>query len=74
VQPRRARHFRGERPPRFAQDAERELAELLGRNGLSWDYEPHTFPLEHDGNGRLTEAVTPDFYLPTPASTSSARR
>jgi len=64
VQPRRYRHFRGRRPPRFAQDAERELAELLDRNGLPWDYEPHTFPLEHDGNGRVTEAVTPDFYLP----------
>ena len=64
MQSRRYRHFRGRRPLRFAQDAERELAELLDRNGLPWDYEPHTFPLEHDGNGRVTEAVTPDFYLP----------
>jgi hypothetical protein len=64
VQRRRYFHFRRKRPPRFAQDAERELAELLDGNGLAWDYEPHTFPLEHDDDGRVTEAVTPDFYLP----------
>ena len=64
MQPRRYRHFRGTRPPRFAQDAERELADLLDLNGLPWEYEPHTFTLERDHNGRVTEAVTPDFYLP----------
>lgn len=58
------RHFRGSRPPRFVNAAERELAELLDEAGLPWDYEPHTFPLAHDEDGRLLEAVTPDFYLP----------
>jgi hypothetical protein len=57
-------HFRGKEPPAFAHESERELAELLDENGLPWVYEPHTFPLEHDEDGRLTEAVTPDFYLP----------
>lgn len=44
--------------------SERELAELLDDAGLPWEYEPHTFPLAHDEDGRLLEAVTPDFYLP----------
>ena len=44
--------------------SERELAELLDDTGLPWEYEPHTFPLAHDEDGRLLEAVTPDFYLP----------
>jgi hypothetical protein len=57
-------HFRGKRPPRFAHDSERELAELLDSAGLPWEYEPHTFPLARDEDGRLLEAVTPDFYLP----------
>ncbi|HEY6836135.1 MAG TPA: hypothetical protein VI142_06650 [Gaiellaceae bacterium] len=57
-------HFRGKKPPVFAHESERELAELLDENGLPWEYEPHTFPLEHDENGRLVEAMTPDFYLP----------
>ena len=58
------RHFRGKRPPRFVNASERELAELLDEAGLPWEYEPHTFPLAHDEDGRLLEAVTPDFYLP----------
>lgn len=58
------RHFRGNRPPRFVNASERELAELLDEAGLPWEYEPHTFPLAHDEDGRLLEAVTPDFYLP----------
>ena len=57
-------HFRGKRPPRFVNSSERELAELLDDAGLPWEYEPHTFPLAHDEDGRLLEAVTPDFYLP----------
>jgi hypothetical protein len=57
-------HFRGEKPPAFAHESERELAELLDEHGLPWEYEPHTFALEHDEEGRLIEAVTPDFYLP----------
>jgi hypothetical protein len=47
------RHFRGKRPPRFAHESERELAELLDEEGPPWDYEPRTFPLEHGPDGRL---------------------
>lgn len=58
------RNFRGNEAPRFAHQSARELAELLDAAGLPWLYEPRTFPLEHDEDGRLLEAVTPDFYLP----------
>jgi hypoxanthine phosphoribosyltransferase len=58
------RNFRGNEPPRFAHESERELAELLDAAGLPWEYEPRTFPLAHAEDGRLLEAVTPDFYLP----------
>ena len=58
------RHFRGKKPPVFAHESERDLAELLDESGVPWEYEPHTFPLEHDAHGRVAEAVTPDFYLP----------
>jgi hypoxanthine phosphoribosyltransferase len=52
------------RTPRFANDAERECARLLDFYGVSWEYEPRTFPLEEADDGRVTEAFTPDFYLP----------
>ena len=39
----------------------REAPRLLRR---PWDYEPTTFVLETDEEGRVTEAFTPDFYLP----------
>ena len=29
-----------------------------------WEYEPRTFTLEHDRDGRHVQAFTPDFYLP----------
>lgn len=57
-------HFRGKKPPRFVRESERELAELLDAHGLPWEYEPHTFTLERATDGRILEAVTPDFYLP----------
>jgi hypothetical protein len=31
---------------------------------VRWDYEPHTFVLERDAEGRIVSAFTPDFYLP----------
>ena len=49
--------------PRFANEAERECARLLEYYGVPWEYEPHTFALAEDGE-RVTEAFTPDFYLP----------
>jgi len=56
--------FRGEEPPRFANAAELEYAKILDFYGVPWLYEPTTFVLERDEEGRVTEAFTPDFYLP----------
>ena len=55
---------RGSEPPRFAHSVELEYARLLDYHGISWEYEPRTFVLERDDEGRVTEAMTPDFYLP----------
>jgi hypoxanthine phosphoribosyltransferase len=54
---------RVEDAPRFANDAERECARLLDYYGVPWLYEPHTFALAEE-DGRVTEAFSPDFYLP----------
>jgi hypoxanthine phosphoribosyltransferase len=56
--------YRGSAPPRFANQAERECAKVLDYYGIAWEYEPRTFALERDERGRVTEAFTPDFYLP----------
>jgi hypoxanthine phosphoribosyltransferase len=56
--------FRGDRPPRFANPAELECAKVLDYYGVPWEYEPRTFVLEEDENGRVLEAFAPDFYLP----------
>ena len=48
----------------FANDAEAECARLLDYHGIAWEYEPRSFPLEIDADGRVLEAFTPDFYLP----------
>jgi hypothetical protein len=54
----------GKEPPRFANEAERECAKVLEYYGVPWEYEPHTFVLEQDENGRTVQAFTPDFFLP----------
>jgi len=41
-----------------------ECAKVLDFYGVPWLYEPTTFVLEEDENGRVLEAFTPDFYLP----------
>jgi hypothetical protein len=52
-------------PPKdFAHPIEAEFARLLDYYGIPWRYEPTTFPLAHDPQGAVVEAVTPDFYLP----------
>ena len=56
--------YRGETPPRFVNEAELECAKVLDYYGVPWMYEPHTFELERDENGRVLEAFAPDFYLP----------
>ena len=44
--------------------SELECARILDYYGMPWDYEPHSFVLERDGDGRTVSAFTPDFYLP----------
>jgi hypoxanthine phosphoribosyltransferase len=55
--------YQGSEPPRFASIAEVECAKVLDYYGIPWMYEPRTFVLEEE-DGRVTEAFTPDFYLP----------
>jgi hypoxanthine phosphoribosyltransferase len=50
--------------PRFVNGAEAECARMLDYHGIPWEYEPRSFVLERDGEGRVVEAFTPDFYLP----------
>ena len=44
--------------------AEFEVARLLDFYGIPWQYEPRSFVLEEDEDGRVREAARPDFYLP----------
>lgn len=50
--------------PSFAHPTEETFARILDYYGVEWQYEPRTFPLEWDGEGNVTEAFSPDFYLP----------
>ncbi len=56
----------GIEPPRFANRIEVECAKILDWYGIPWAYEPTSFVLECDTEGRVTRAFTPDFYLPEP--------
>jgi hypothetical protein len=56
--------YQGTEPPRFASHAELECAKVLDYYGVPWMYEPTTFVLETDEQGRVREAFAPDFYLP----------
>ena len=48
----------------FAHPSEAEFAKLLDFYKISWQYEPRTFAIQWDGQGRILESFTPDFYLP----------
>jgi hypothetical protein len=48
----------------FAHNSERQFAKLLDFYNIAWDYEPRTFTLVWDRDGRPAQAFTPDFYLP----------
>jgi hypoxanthine phosphoribosyltransferase len=63
-QPPAFRAYRGAAPPRFVNEVELECAKLFDYYGVPWEYEPTTFVLERDAEGRVTSAFTPDFYLP----------
>jgi hypoxanthine phosphoribosyltransferase len=55
---------RGSKTPRFANQAEAECARILDYYRIPWEYESTSFVLERDDEGRVSEAFTPDFYLP----------
>ena len=50
--------------PEFAHPVEEEIARIFDEHGILWQYEPHTFILERNGDGTVHEAFTPDFFLP----------
>jgi hypothetical protein len=50
--------------PVFVHPIEAAFARILDFYGVTWDYEPRTFPLEWDEQGNVSVAFTPDFYLP----------
>jgi hypothetical protein len=56
--------MRVERGIIFAHPSEAELARILDFYAIRWQYEPKTFPIQWDAEGRVRESFTPDFYLP----------
>ncbi|HWB84910.1 MAG TPA: hypothetical protein VG675_12265 [Bryobacteraceae bacterium] len=48
----------------FAHPSEEMFANLLDFYRIAWEYEPRSFPVQWDREGRVLEAFTPDFYLP----------
>ncbi len=49
--------------PRFAHASEAELARILDYYGIAWEYEPRTFPIQWNVDGKVVESFSPDFYL-----------
>jgi hypothetical protein len=47
----------------FSHPSEEIFANLLDFYRIAWEYEPRSFPLQWDKDGKVTEAFTPDFYL-----------
>lgn len=58
------KQLHAERGPVFAHPSEAELARILDFYKIRWQYEPKTFPIQWDAQGRVLESFTPDFYLP----------
>lgn len=48
----------------FGHPSEQMFANLLNFYRIEWEYEPRSFPLQWDKDGKVMEAFTPDFYLP----------
>jgi hypothetical protein len=48
----------------FGHPSEQMFANLLDFYRIEWAYEPRSFPLQWGKDGNITEAFTPDFYLP----------
>ncbi len=52
------------KPVTFQHPSEAEFAEILDMHNIEWEYEPRTFPVAWDTEGNITQAFSPDFYLP----------
>jgi hypoxanthine phosphoribosyltransferase len=50
--------------PTFAHASEAEMARILDFYRITWEYEPHTFPILWNLDGEVTESFSPDFWLP----------
>jgi hypoxanthine phosphoribosyltransferase len=48
----------------FGHPSEQVFANLLDFYRIAWEYEPRSFALQWDKDGKVLEAFTPDFYLP----------
>jgi cytidylate kinase len=48
----------------FVHPSEQMFANLLDFYRIAWEYEPKSFPIQWGKDGKVTEAFTPDFYLP----------
>jgi hypothetical protein len=47
----------------FGHPSEQLFANLLDFYRIEWEYEPRSFALQWDKDGKVVEAFTPDFYL-----------
>jgi hypothetical protein len=54
----------GAAAPNFVHPVEAAFAKILDFYGVEWQYEPRSFPLAWDTENNISEAFTPDFYLP----------
>jgi cytidylate kinase len=48
----------------FSHPSEEIFANLLDFYRIAWEYEPRSFPIQWDKDGKVLESFTPDFYLP----------
>lgn len=51
--------------PAFAHPTEEAFARILDYYRIEWEYEPRTFVLERDEEGKIAAGFSPDFYLPS---------
>jgi len=49
---------------KFSHPSEEIFANLLDFYRVVWEYEPRSFPIQWDTDGKVLESFTPDFYLP----------
>jgi cytidylate kinase len=52
------------KPAMFNHPSEQIFANLLDFYRIVWEYEPHSFAVQWDKDGKILESFTPDFYLP----------